>query len=131
MGVDPPAEIRRLVRDNGVEVTGFVDDVAPYVREAAVSVAPMRVGAGVQNKILESLALGTPVVTTRIGAEGLDAAHLSVAVDPEGLAEEALALMENPELRGRRSREGRAYVEREFQWDRVLRVLDESLESAS
>src|SRR5262249_52371074 len=68
VGAEPSAAIRKLAKIPGVEVTGTVPDVRPYVRKAAVSVAPLLIARGTQNKILESLALGVPVVASEIAA---------------------------------------------------------------
>ena len=73
VGSDPPADVRALAALPGVVVTGYVPDVRAYLLRASVAVAPMVVKVGVQNKILEAMATATPVVTSRAGAEGLDA----------------------------------------------------------
>ena len=71
VGSNPPAEIRALARD-GVEVTGWVPSTTPYITSARLSIAPLRYGAGVKGKVGEALAHGLPVVTTPVGAEGMD-----------------------------------------------------------
>ncbi len=85
----------------------------------------MRVGAGVQNKILEALALGTPVVTTPLGTEGLDPRYLSVGEGTHALADRALEIIGDGELRSSRAREGRSYIERDFRWENVLSTLED------
>jgi glycosyltransferase involved in cell wall biosynthesis len=70
-GRNPPRWMKRLSAD-GIRVTGTVEDVSPYLREAAVCVVPLRIGGGTRLKILEALAAGKPVVSTAVGAEGLD-----------------------------------------------------------
>src|SRR6185369_17848392 len=73
VGAYPPEVVRRLGEREGVEVTGGVEDIAPYYRRAAVFVAPVLQGSGTRLKILEAMASGCPVVSTTIGAEGLGA----------------------------------------------------------
>jgi glycosyltransferase involved in cell wall biosynthesis len=92
----PPAD--------NVTLTGFVDDVRPLIASAWVSLVPIRVGGGTRLKILEAMALGTPVVTTSKGAEGLDAKHgehLLIANSPEAFAEAVIRLLQEPGLRQR------------------------------
>ena len=98
VGANPPEVVQRLVEQEGVIVTGFVDDVADYMRMAAVSVAPMRSGSGIQNKILQAMALGGCVVTTSIGAEGLDVKQGGIVVEDSSLkmAETIIHLLEHP-----------------------------------
>jgi glycosyltransferase involved in cell wall biosynthesis len=92
----PPAD--------NVTLTGFVDDVRPLIASAWVSLVPIRVGGGTRLKILEAMALGTPVVATSKGAEGLDAKHgehLLIANSPEAFAEAVIRLLQEPGLRQR------------------------------
>jgi glycosyltransferase involved in cell wall biosynthesis len=92
----PPAD--------NVALTGFVDDVRPLIASAWVSLVPIRVGGGTRLKILEAMALGTPVVATSKGAEGLDAKHgehLLIADSPEAFAEAVIRLLQEPGLRRR------------------------------
>ena len=83
----------------------------------------MRAVAGVQNKILESLALGTPVVTTSIGAEGLDHEMLTIADSPQALADATLELMRDPAKRHERAVVARAHLEKNYTWEKALQDL--------
>jgi sugar transferase (PEP-CTERM/EpsH1 system associated) len=127
IGAEPPDAVRALADGERVVVTGFVPSVVPWVQRAAVSVAPLRIGAGMQNKILESLALGTPVVASPLAAEGLDAHKFGVGATPDELAERVLELLADPGLRRARARAGRAYVEASFAWDRALAEVESCL----
>jgi glycosyltransferase involved in cell wall biosynthesis len=92
----PPAD--------NLALTGFVDDVRPLIASAWVSLVPIRVGGGTRLKILEAMALGTPVVATSKGTEGLDAKHgehLLIADSPEAFAEAVIRLLQEPGLRRR------------------------------
>ncbi len=86
VGADPSPAVRRLERHAGVTVTGSVPDVRPYLRRSALMVAPLNIARGTQNKILEAMAMGIPVVTSRIAAGGVDASapeHFLVASAPD------------------------------------------------
>src|SRR5439155_598375 len=96
-------EVRRQYRDRaGVELTGYVPDVRPYVRDAACYVVPLRVGGGTRLKILEAWAMGKAVVSTAVGCEGL-AAHedrnILIRDDPEDFAQAVRAVLQHGALR--------------------------------
>lgn len=128
VGTEPNRAVARLHNGKNVFVTGFVDSVIPYITNSVAFVAPMRVGAGVQNKILEAMALGTPIVTTSIGAEGLDGNMLLIGNTAEEITQHVLKLIENQEYRKEKAARGREYIEKNFRWEEVLSKLDECLE---
>lgn len=126
-----PAAALRVPRD-GVIVTGKVADVRPYVAHAAAVVAPLRLARGVQNKVLEGLALQRPVVATNAASRGLAVVpgrDLWVADRPEAFASAVIAAATGPDS-ARIAANGRALVEREYDWDATLRSLDRLLETA-
>jgi glycosyltransferase involved in cell wall biosynthesis len=131
-GNDPRNEMPALADpDRGVVPVGFVDDVSRTMREAAVSVVPIRFGSGVRLKILEALANERPVVTTTPGLEGLpllDGEHVVVADEAEAFAAEVARLLDDAETAGRLAAAGRERVEAEFSWSAVTRSLSRSLE---
>ena len=101
----------------GVQFTGYVPDVRPVVARSWVSVVPLRVGGGTRVKILESMALGTPVVSTAKGAEGLDVTDgldVVLADEPERLAAKIVEVLRSPELRCHLAAEGRVLVESRY-----------------
>ena len=136
VGRDPAPGVRALADRPGVTVTGFVDDVRPYLERAAVFAAPIRYGAGIQNKVLEALAMEVPVVASPLAAEGLRTERgnlppVDVARDADGMA--ALIV-----TRLRLAAEGasaepalRAYVAEHFDWGRNAARLGEILEDAA
>ncbi len=126
VGNEPPAEIWNLHNDKDIIVTGFVESVVPYITDSAVLIAPMRVGAGIQNKILEAMALGTPVVTTSIGAEGLNNDMALIGDTPEELSDKIFSLMNDVGLRKEKARKGREYIEENFRWEKVFKDLEEN-----
>ena len=100
VGTAPPAGIQALADDH-VTVTGWVPDVAPYLCDALVSIAPLNYGAGIKGKITQAIAAGVPVVTTPIGAEGMDlqdGVHALIADDPESFARAIVALHDDEAL---------------------------------
>jgi glycosyltransferase involved in cell wall biosynthesis len=102
-----------------VTLTGFVDDVRPLIAAAGVSVVPLRVGGGTRLKILEAMALRTPVVTTSKGAEGLDVQpgeHLLIADTPEAFAAASLRLLQEPGLRQRLADNAYRLVAEKYDW---------------
>jgi glycosyltransferase involved in cell wall biosynthesis len=120
VGRNPPAPIRALAdAERGIEVTGSVPDVRPYLTRAAVCVVPLRVGGGTRLKIYEAMAMEVPVVSTRIGMEGLpvtDGRELLVADTPEDFAGAVVRLLEQPALRSALAAQAVARVRRECGW---------------
>ena len=132
VGTEPSRRVRQLSKIKDVYVTGEVPNVNEYVWNSAVSVAPIRVGAGIQNKILESMALGTPVVTTSIGLEGIEALpdeHLLVADSPEEFARTVVQLIREKELRMQISQKARNLIEEKYTWDNMFSPLGRILVS--
>jgi polysaccharide biosynthesis protein PslH len=106
-----------------VTLTGFVADVRPLIASATVSVVPLLVGGGTRLKILEAMALGTPVVTTSKGAEGLEAQpgeHLLIADTPEAFAEAVTRILKEPELRQRLADQAYQLVAKKYDWTTTM-----------
>lgn len=124
VGSNPSSSVLALASTPGVSVTGTVPDVRPYVGNAVVSVAPLRIARGVQNKILEAMSMGRAVVSTPQAAAGLAAAageELLVASGATALADAVVSLLNDPDLRARIGRRARAFVERNHDWPITLR----------
>ncbi len=133
VGAEPPQDIRDLALTPGIEVTGTVPDVRPWVSTAAVSVAPLKIARGTQNKILESWAMGVPVITSSPTARGVDAVpnkHLVVADTPADMAAGILRLLERPEERSAYSEAGRRKVEEVYTWEAAMTTFDRYLSLA-
>ncbi len=131
VGADPSPEMRRLGERLGVTVTGSVPDVRPFVRRSAVMVAPLAIARGTQNKILEAMAMGVPVITSTIAAGGVDAVpgeHLLVADTPQQLADAVLAVVQNPTERQRLAQAGRQRVLSNHDWSQSMKRLDAIIE---
>jgi polysaccharide biosynthesis protein PslH len=119
--------VRRLGDIAGVTVTGSVPDVRPYVTRAALTVAPLQIARGTQNKILESMAMGVPVVCSKAAAGGVDAVpgeHLLVAETADEICNAVLRLVAAPAERARLAQAGRARVLSNHAWASSMRRLD-------
>jgi sugar transferase (PEP-CTERM/EpsH1 system associated) len=130
VGRNPTKKVQKLAQLPGVVVTGGVSDVHGYLSGAAVAVAPFRIAQGVQNKVLEALVAGVPVVLTGRPARAFDspvADLLSVADTPAAFAIAVRAALENPELR-RRSLEAAPDLQRLLSWQRSLSRFEELVE---
>lgn len=131
VGRNPPGQIARLGTMAGITVTGTVDDIRPHVRDAAVYVVPMRIGGGSRLKILEALAMGIPVVSTTVGAEGLDVMdgeNILIADSPVEFVRQVGNLLGNRELAARLGSAGRELVERRYGWDFIAGKLERFLD---
>jgi len=127
VGKDPARQIRELKSDR-ILITGTVPDIRPFLQRATVAVAPIQYGAGVQNKVLEALACGTPVVATPQAVAGLvvhPGVHLMVAQSMEGLADSVVSLLKNPGQRRFLGRSGRCYVETNHNWHSSVGLLED------
>ncbi|MBI3243383.1 MAG: glycosyltransferase [Chloroflexi bacterium] len=123
--------VDRLPLNSGVTFTGYLDDIRPRVARSWVNVVPLRVGGGTRLKILESLALGTPVVATRKGVEGLDLVSgrdILIADTPSEFSKAVLSLLDDPALRETLSRNGRRAVAAKYDWQIVGQMLNEFVE---
>ncbi|MBT3268917.1 glycosyltransferase [Candidatus Poribacteria bacterium] len=132
VGANPPRSVRRLERHAGVVVTGRVPDIRPYFADADVFVSPMRCGSGTQNKNLEAMAMGVPVVTTRLGGYGtrvVEGQDMFCVDGAENVAARAAEIMGDRDLRAAMARNGRQYVEREHGWDVITDKLASLLHS--
>lgn len=134
IGSNPSAAVQRLARIPGVVVTGTVSDVRPHLADATVAVAPLKIARGTQNKILQSLAMGVPVVASPQAANGVLAVpgeHLLVGDGPEHFAEQVVLLLRNEPLRERLADAGRQQVVSAHSWPTSMNLVDEILGMAS
>ena len=127
VGADPSPAMRQLGELPGVTVTGSVPDVRPFIRSSALMVAPLNIARGTQNKILEAMAMGVPVVTSAIAAGGVDAeseAHFLVAETPQDYARAILRIVDNPQERERLALAGRQRMLTNHAWAGSMHRLD-------
>ncbi len=128
VGRDPASSVRDLTSIAGVEVTGSVEDVRPYYREALIAVVPLQVGGGSRLKILEAMAAGVPVVSTLRGAEGLhvdDGKNILLSDSNEEFAGAISSLMNEPDLRTQIISGGRQLVADRYDWSKLGATLVE------
>lgn len=138
VGKDPSREIQALAENPNIIVTGTVDALPPYLQKATVAVAPITYGAGIQNKILEAMSCGTPVVTTpqAVGALSIKPGQdILVADTPENYAQAILGVLDNQKQQEMLGRNGRLYVEQHHHWPNVAARLEtiyaEAIETSS
>ena len=122
VGGNPSVRVQKLTEREGVIVTGRVPEIKPYFAEATVFVVPLRIGSGTRLKILEALAMGKAIVSTSVGAEGLDlkdGEEIFIADEPMVFAEAVTRLLKDPPLRRRIGENGRARVEQDYDWQSI------------
>ncbi len=133
VGSNPASEVSKLASDESVVVTGYVEDIRPYLAKASVALAPMISGTGVKNKILEAMAMSKPVVSTSMGVRGIDVTpeeNIIIADEPTEFADRVVELLSNAKLRERLASEGRRLVEDKYSWERMADMLNELFEQA-
>ena len=133
VGRTPVPSVVALHGRDGITVTGTVEDVRPYVWGSAVSVAPLRFASGLQNKVLQALAMAVPVVMTPAANGGMGASEADgvlVREGPAAIAAATLELMRDPERRSALGERGRRYVVEHFRWEREVAKLEQVLERA-
>lgn len=127
VGRDPVRAITALAADPAVEITGAVPDVRPYLAGATLSVCPMVSGAGLQNKLLEAMAVGAPCVATALAGQALQARagqDYLLANHERDFAAAVLELLENPARRRQLVENARRYVEQEHNWEQIGQRLE-------
>ena len=131
VGRNPTARLRDTAARAEIEVTGTVDDVRPSIAQGSVYVVPLRAGGGTRLKIFEALAMGKPVVSTTVGAEGLalePGRHFIAADDPDAFSDAVIGLLRDPERRRTLGAAGRELVEAHYSWPTVARDFEERCE---
>lgn len=132
VGRKPSRRLQDLAsRVSNIQITGWVDDVRPYLRRRAVCIVPLRIGGGTRLKIFEAMSMAKAVVSTSIGAEGLpvnDGEHLLIADDPSTFAESTLQLLGNAAQRTRIGQTARQLVEENYGWATVSAGFAQVLE---
>lgn len=132
VGGNPSPRVQKLAARSQILVTGRVPEIKPYFARATVFVVPLRIGSGTRLKILEALAMGKAVVSTTVGAEGLnlvDGEEILIADEPIAFAEAVLRLLTDASLRRKIGENGRARVERDYDWRRIGEKLYRLYES--
>jgi polysaccharide biosynthesis protein PslH len=126
VGRNPSAEILALANFPGIEITGTVDDVRPYYKEAFAAVVPLRIGGGSRLKILEAMAAGVPVISTRLGAEGIDVRdkeNILLAETNQDFFSAIKETFENKELNQTLTDTARSFVKHRYDWSVITKHL--------
>jgi glycosyltransferase involved in cell wall biosynthesis len=135
VGKEPVPEIEAMAARPGIVVTGRVPDLIEYIRSMEIYVCPMRLGSGMKMKIVEALAAALPVVSTSVGADGMDLLEpgrdFVVADGAENLATEIVKLLRDPARRAELGRSGRAKVESGYTWDAYVRAWEDIIEAVA
>ena len=127
VGQKPPERLQRLNGENGIAVTGAVEDVRPYIARASVYVAPLRMGGGTRFKLLEAMALARPIVSTTVGAEGFGVTsgrELLLADSPADFAAAILGLLSDPVHAVELGESGRAFARAGYDWRVIIPRLE-------
>jgi len=129
IGKSPAPALEELARTNpNIKISGYVEDIRKAMRKAAVYIAPMKSGGGTKLKVLNALSMAKPLVTTSVGAEGIDVTdgvHLMIADDAAGFAKKTVELLNNPVLAKRLGTNGRKRMMEKYSWDIIGRQIDE------
>ncbi|MFQ5596028.1 MAG: glycosyltransferase, partial [Anaerolineae bacterium] len=128
VGREPHVRVQGLARQPNVTVTGYVDDIRPYVAGAQVYIVPLRMGGGTRLKVLEAMAMGKAIVSTTLGAEGIAGMageHLVLADRADDFAAAVLSLLADPDRCATLGARARSLVEREYAWEAIIPRMDE------
>jgi glycosyltransferase involved in cell wall biosynthesis len=134
VGSRPTPEVRRLAEVPGVTVTGFVPDVRSYLERADVCVVPLRIARGIQNKVLEAMAMGKAVVSTAQAFEGIRAESgeaMLVADSEQAFVSLVVGLLNEPARARHIGEQARACVERHYSWEQNLNQLEQMLQASN
>jgi glycosyltransferase involved in cell wall biosynthesis len=128
VGKNPPPEVQALAADLRVQVTGYVADASPYLEASDAFIVPLHAGGGMRVKIVDAWLWGLPIVSTSIGAEGIqvrDGENLLLAEDAPAFARATVRLLTDSDLNRRLRVNGRAWVEEHYAWQTVYQQVDE------
>jgi polysaccharide biosynthesis protein PslH len=130
VGQNPHARLEPLLADPGVEITGWVEDVRPYIAAAATYVVPLRIGGGTRLKVLEAMAMGKAIVSTTVGCEGFEVVggrEVLIADEPPEFAAVVLQLLRQPDLREEMGRAARDFASSRYDWRMIVPKLERIL----
>ena len=122
VGKNPSPEIKKLQDSYHVQVTGFVEDIRPFLWQASICIFPLRKGGGFRNKIAEAMAVGKPVITTTMGAEGLEVVpgkHCVIADRPKEFAGSIIELLKDQQLMDNLGDSARKFMVKHYSWENV------------
>jgi glycosyltransferase involved in cell wall biosynthesis len=129
-GTSPSAEVLKLQSEN-VCVTGFVEDIKPYILQSRIFVAPLLSGSGLQNKLLEAMACGLPSITTSLANKALGAAHghqIYIANTAQAFADRIEYVLKNELVAEKIGNEGKKFIKYHFDWSQTTTLLEQAFE---
>jgi sugar transferase (PEP-CTERM/EpsH1 system associated) len=133
IGKNPAESIRRVAeKDPSIVVTGFVDDMRPFYERAKVGIDPLRIGAGMQNKLITGMCMGVPMVCSSIANEGIGAEHgknVLIADDPENFADAVVEMLTDAEKARAIAEQAREFVEKFWTWEYHFERFEDHMES--
>jgi polysaccharide biosynthesis protein PslH len=127
VGARPTRAVRQLAQEPNIIVTGFVEDVGVYLRQAAIAIAPVQAGSGIQIKVIEAMACGAPIVATPVvlgGIAAIEGEHVLVADTPDVFARQVCLLLRDPSLARYLAGNARCLVEERYTWERSVAQLE-------
>ncbi len=133
IGARPSPTVQKLGEREGVTVTGFVEDVRDYLRQSALMVAPLNIARGVQNKILEAMSLGIPVVSSVLAGKGVDCVpeeHFLTADSPAEYVTQIMRILDDPLLHRQLAEAGRARMLSHHRWPSAMAKMDRLIDAA-
>jgi sugar transferase (PEP-CTERM/EpsH1 system associated) len=133
VGKNPPAAVRTLSKDNSVIVTGFVEDIRPYIDKSSIYICPIRSGSGIKNRLLEAMAMEKPIVAFRRSCEALKVTHndhLLIVDTPKEFINGIIKLFEDEKLRRLLSQNARLLVEKEYSWEKTINIIENAYQDA-
>jgi len=129
-GANPSPEILKL-KNAGIEVTGWVDDMREYYAASRISVAPMFISIGLQNKIIQAMAMNVPCIVSSLANNAIGAEpgkNILIADSPEEYANQITMLLEKPEVAASIAEQGRQFVQKNFDWGNIIAGLSRYME---
>jgi len=127
VGKDPHPRLAHLAENPGIRITGWVEDVRPYIAGSGLYVIPLRIGGGTRLKVLEAMAMGKAIVSTALGCEGFNVhsdQELVIADTPAEFAAAVLALLRDPERRERLGRAAQRFASSSYDWTMIVPQLE-------
>lgn len=132
VGYNPGKEILELKKTPGIKVFGTVQDIRPYYKKAKAYVAPFKFGQGTRLKVLEAMATGLPIVSTKEGCQGIGTVnnqHVLIADNENDFADRVIELLRNKQLSGKISNNAKTFVEQKYSWDKIVNDLEIKLKN--
>lgn len=133
VGKEPPQSVRELSKDKSVIVTGFVDDVRPYIDKSTLYICPIRSGSGIKNRLLEAMAMQKPIVALSKSCEAIEVSHMKdiyLAKNPDEFTDGIIRLFKDNKLREILAVNARELVKKKYSWEGTINVIEKAYNEA-